>query len=362
MPEQVRILFVDDEANILRAITRVFLDDTYEILTASSGNEALEILSCCSPVQVVVSDFRMPQMNGVELLRKIRKQWPETVRLVISGYADTAAIISAINDGQIYRFIPKPWDDTDLRMAIATAVEQYRRQRKEKLYAESILKKIDDLEKENSFLVRCITTNQQKSVPALRKGTLMENRILLIDDEPNILAAIIRILMDEPYEILKACSGERGLEILAEMPCKVVISDERMPGMGGAEFLSRVKELYPATIRIILTGYASIDAAMKAVNDGEIYRFFMKPWDDMDLRLAIRGAIEKYDLQIENQRLLGVVQKQADELQTIESRFPGITQIEKDVDGSIFVPEMSDDEMDELLKNCAVNLVEDDNH
>jgi two-component system probable response regulator PhcQ len=188
----------------------------------------------------------------------------------------------------------------------------------------------------------------------------MENRILLLDDEPNILTALKRVLMDEPYEILDADSGETGLEILQEKPCKVVISDERMPGMGGAEFLSRVKDLYPETVRILLTGYASIDAAMKAVNDGEIYRFFMKPWDDMDLRMAIRSAIEKFDLQQENERLLGVVRKQAGELNAIENRYPGITQLEKDSDGSIFVPEISDEEMNELLKECDVSVNEED--
>jgi two-component system, probable response regulator PhcQ len=188
----------------------------------------------------------------------------------------------------------------------------------------------------------------------------MENRILLLDDEPNILASLKRVLMDEPYEILDADSGEKGLEILMAKPCKVVISDERMPGMGGAEFLTRVRDLYPETVRILLTGYASIDAAMKAVNDGEIYRFFMKPWDDTDLRMAIRSAIEKFDLQQENERLLHVVRKQAGELSSIESRYPGITQIEKDSDGSIFVPDISEEEMTELLKECNVNVNEED--
>jgi two-component system probable response regulator PhcQ len=188
----------------------------------------------------------------------------------------------------------------------------------------------------------------------------MENRILLLDDEPNILAALKRVLMDEPYEILEAGSGEQGLEILHKNPCKVVISDERMPGIGGAEFLTRVKDLYPETVRILLTGYASIEATMKAVNDGEIYRFFMKPWDDMDLRMAIRSAIEKFDLQKENERLLEVVQKQAGELSSIESRYPGITQLEKDSDGSIFVPELSEEEMSELLKECNVSMDKDD--
>jgi two-component system NtrC family sensor kinase len=154
MTEEIRILFIDDEANILRALERVFLDDEYEILTAGSAGDALEVLSSVSPVQVVVSDYRMPQMNGVELLRTIREKWPETVRAVLSGYADTEAIVSAINDGQIYRFIPKPWNDTELRMTIAAAVKQYQRLRKEILYAESMQKRIDDLERENSFLVQ----------------------------------------------------------------------------------------------------------------------------------------------------------------------------------------------------------------
>jgi DNA-binding NtrC family response regulator len=177
----------------------------------------------------------------------------------------------------------------------------------------------------------------------------MENRILLIDDEPGILAALRRVLMDEPYEILDAESAEEGLEILRESPCKVVVSDERMPGMGGADFLCRVKDTYPDTIRILLTGHASIDAAMKAVNSGEIYRFFMKPWNEPDLILAIRSAVEKYDLQAENARLLAIVRKQADELKAIEERYPGITQVDKSDDGSIYVPEVSEEEMEEIL-------------
>jgi two-component system, NtrC family, sensor kinase len=154
MTEEIRILFIDDEVNILRALERVFLDEDYEILTAGSAGEALDTLSSISPVQVVVSDYRMPLMNGVELLRTVREKWPETVRAILSGYADMEAVVSAINDGQIYRFIPKPWNDDELRMTIAAAIKQHQRLRKEILYAENMQKKIDDLERENSFLVQ----------------------------------------------------------------------------------------------------------------------------------------------------------------------------------------------------------------
>lgn len=165
MSDPAKILFVDDEKNVLRALERVFFDDDYEILSAGSADEALEILSNVSTVQVVVSDYRMPRMNGVELLRTVKASWPETVRVIVSGYADTAAIISAINDGQVYRFIPKPWNDTDLKMTIASAVEQSRRQRKEIQYAESMQNKIDALERENSFLVRCVAASNHGMDP-----------------------------------------------------------------------------------------------------------------------------------------------------------------------------------------------------
>jgi len=85
MSDPAKILFVDDEKNVLRALERVFFDDDYEILSAGSADEALEILSNVSTVQVVVSDYRMPRMNGVELLRTVKASWPETVRVIVSG-------------------------------------------------------------------------------------------------------------------------------------------------------------------------------------------------------------------------------------------------------------------------------------
>lgn len=125
MNEEVKILCVDDEPNVLRALTRLFLDEDYEILTAASGEEGLAILAEEAGLQVVVSDYRMPGMNGVDFLKQVCEKWPDTVRIVLSGYADTAAVVSAINEGQIYKFIPKPWNDDELKVAIAKAVELY---------------------------------------------------------------------------------------------------------------------------------------------------------------------------------------------------------------------------------------------
>lgn len=122
----VRILFVDDERNVLRSLERTFLDDDYEIVTAGSGDEGLEILAAEGDTfQVIVSDYRMPVMNGVEFLKVVYERWPDTVRIVLSGYADAGAIVAAINEGHIYKFIPKPWNDEELKVTIQNCLERY---------------------------------------------------------------------------------------------------------------------------------------------------------------------------------------------------------------------------------------------
>ncbi len=125
MTDTGTILFIDDEVNVLRALDRVFIDDDYEILTAGSGEDGLVVLKENPDIKVVVSDYRMPGLNGVEFLRAVCQIRPDTVRIVLSGYADTEAVVSAINEGQIFRFVPKPWNDEELRATIANAIELY---------------------------------------------------------------------------------------------------------------------------------------------------------------------------------------------------------------------------------------------
>jgi two-component system NtrC family sensor kinase len=125
MEKEIKILFVDDEENVLNAVKRVFFDEEdYTIFTASSAAEGIVLLGG-NQVQVVVSDYRMPGTDGVEFLREVNNRWPETVRILLSGYADVTSIIAAINEGQVYKFIPKPWNEDELRVAISNALERY---------------------------------------------------------------------------------------------------------------------------------------------------------------------------------------------------------------------------------------------
>ncbi len=177
----------------------------------------------------------------------------------------------------------------------------------------------------------------------------MEGYVLIVDDEQNILEALKRAFSDEPFKVVTARGGAEGLALLEKHEIKVVISDERMPGMSGADFIQLVRARYPNTVRIMLTGHASLESTIRAVNYGDIYRFFAKPWNDLELTHTIRSAIEKYDMEAENRRLLQTIKRQAAELSTIEERFPGITKLEKDAQGFILVPDGSKDELSEIL-------------
>jgi len=123
--EPIKILCVDDERNVLKSLERLFLDDDYEIFLADSGEEGLKLLESNGPFQVIISDYRMPVMNGVDFLKAVYELMPETVRIVLSGYADAGAIVAAINEGHIYKFIPKPWNDEELRITISNCLERY---------------------------------------------------------------------------------------------------------------------------------------------------------------------------------------------------------------------------------------------
>ena len=114
--------------------------------------------------------------------------------------------------------------------------------------------------------------------------------LLLVDDEPNVLNALNRLFRREGYRILTATSPLEAFELLAKNTIQVIVSDQRMPGMSGTEFFARVRQLYPSTMRIVLTGYTDIDSVKAAINLGAIYKFLTKPWDDDELRDQIREA------------------------------------------------------------------------
>lgn len=143
--------------------------------------------------------------------------------------------------------------------------------------------------------------------------------LLCVDDEPSILASLRRLFRPHGYRIFVAEGGAQGLELLEKETVDLVISDMRMPQMDGAQFLEKVRERWPRTIRILLTGYADVTSTIAAINRGEIYRYISKPWDDNDIVLIVRQALERQKLEQENARLLDLTRRQNDELKDLNT-------------------------------------------
>lgn len=130
-----------------------------------------------------------------------------------------------------------------------------------------------------------------------------ERTLLMVDDEPGIIAALTRVLRSQGYRIISTTSAREGFNLLASHHPGVVICDQRMPEMTGTEFLRRAKDLYPDTMRIVLSGYTELNSVIEAVNQGAIYKFITKPWDDDALCESIKDAFNIHELRRENQEL-----------------------------------------------------------
>jgi two-component system probable response regulator PhcQ len=182
----------------------------------------------------------------------------------------------------------------------------------------------------------------------------MNDTILLVDDEAHVLSALTRVLRNTAYQVLTASNGSQALEVMETTKIKIIVSDERMEGMQGSELLAEVRRRSPHSIRILLTGHATLEAAMRAVNEGEIYRFFTKPWDDNQLRFTLAAAIEKYDMEAENRRLLATVKNQAMEIKILERRYPGISRVERDDNGTFVLPDIPEDELTRIVEECRL--------
>jgi len=144
-------------------------------------------------------------------------------------------------------------------------------------------------------------------------------RILCVDDEPHILSSLRRLFRPHGYQVHVAESGAAGLALLETERIDLVISDMRMPEMDGARFLEQVRQRWPQTVRLLLTGYADIQSILDAINRGEIHRYITKPWDDSDVVLIVRQALERKALELEKQRLEELTHRQNEELRELNA-------------------------------------------
>lgn len=161
--------------------------------------------------------------------------------------------------------------------------------------------------------------------------------LLIVDDEENVRRALERALRGEGYAMRFAASGKEALELMRQDPADLVLSDHMMPSMTGLELMREVRRLHPDSLRIILTGYADLEMAIAAINEGEIYRFLTKPWDQVELQVTVRLGFERLLLERENRRLLATVKRQSDFIRALEAEHPGISSVQRDDAGAVVI-------------------------
>lgn len=149
----------------------------------------------------------------------------------------------------------------------------------------------------------------------LTNGTI-KHPLLVVDDEPDVVASL-RSMFRRQYKVLTANGAEDALNILKDNEVHIIVSDQRMPGMSGTDFLAQVRELHPEIIRLMITGYADIESVIDAINHGHVYRYINKPWDPVELESVVRQATEQYELMTERRRLL----KELEEASQLKTAF-----------------------------------------
>ncbi|HSW12190.1 MAG TPA: response regulator [Solimonas sp.] len=269
---KARVLFVDDEPRILTTM-RMLFRSRYEVFFADSGQAALELLKT-QIVDVIVSDQRMPGMTGIEMLRAAKELNPNAMRILLTGYSDLNAIIGSINEGEVFRFVNKPWANDDLSKTVARAVSAA----KASAEAAAVIAAADPT-----------AVPLDATQPIHGPGAA----VLVMDDDPKVPSQIQQIL-GPGFRVYGATTMDEAVHHLEANRIGVVISDTRVQDNPVVSLISTLKQHHPELVSVILTDRADAGSAIELINQGQIYRFITKPLHDSQCKIAVNSAVKQH--------------------------------------------------------------------
>ncbi len=258
--QKARILFVDDEERILNALKSIFRGK-YHVFTATSGDQAFEFLKRFR-VHLVVSDQRMPGMLGVELLRRAKELSPTTVRILLTGYSDLASIVGSINEGEVYRFINKPWNNQDIQTIVADAV---------------------------AIGIELADTAVSQALPPEK----MDEAIIVIDPTASYHRAVNELFGDA-YKILQVATLADALTAMQTREVAVIIADIGAAQNDDTAAFKLLKQEHPEILSIVLTDASDSELVIDLINQAQIFRFVNKPVNYKLLKGHIQSALTRY--------------------------------------------------------------------
>ena len=258
--KKARILVVDDEERILSALKSIFRA-RYHVFATTDGNKALEFMQKY-PMHVVISDQRMPIMPGVELLRQAREISPSSVRILLTGYSDLASIVGSINDGEVYRFISKPWNNQDLQQTVAEAV------------------------------TIALELAEAKTSPADLPAK-MSAGVLVIDDDQEVFR-FTKELIGSRCNVSYANNLDSALAAMQSQEIAVVVADVEAGREDTTAMLKLLKQENPQILTIVLTGASDAELVIHLINEAQIFRFLNKPVNVKLLKQHVEAALARY--------------------------------------------------------------------
>ncbi len=258
--KQARLLLVDDEERILSALKSLFRQ-RYHVFTTTDGNKALDFMGKYH-VHVIISDQRMPIMPGVELLRRSQGISPTSVRILLTGYSDLASIVGSINDGEVYRFISKPWDNTDLQTIVAEAA--------------TIGLQLADTK-----------------TPAAALPKKMAAGVLVIDRDEEIYR-VARELLGGLCPVVYAADADAAVAVMQAQEIAVVITDVEAGQGQLTDMLKLLKRENPQILTIVATSASDAELVIELINEAQIFRFLNRPVNVKLLKGHLNAALQRY--------------------------------------------------------------------
>lgn len=265
-----RVLCVDDEPNILRALSWLLRKD-FQVVTAESGSEALDLIRN-GDFDVVISDNRMPGMSGVEFLGQVKTLAPRAMRILLTGYSDMQAVIQSVNHSEVFRFVSKPWDVVELPMLVAQAAEIARRQ--------------------EIVLPRAETPHPEVAGIRLPK--------ILVLDEDEATHSVVEMSAGDLAQIIHVTSPVDAFKMLEDEEVGIILSERTLGTMDLTHLLCLLKRKHPQIVSMVVTESEDSNLICRMINQGQIHRFIPKPLKAGNLRLALKSAIAKRSELLDN--------------------------------------------------------------
>jgi DNA-binding NtrC family response regulator len=275
MNHSLNILIVDDEERIVRTLNRL-LKPHYNTFQAYSGDTALEIIRN-NNIHVIVSDQRMPKMTGAELLAKIKLISPNTIRILLTGYSDLSAVLESVNQGEIFRYITKPWKNDKFLMTVNQAAEI------------------------SSSLFQPNTATINK-ILVTKSNSQTKQKILVLDKEGELHEQLSQVIHNKADCIL-AKSLHDASKIILENDIDLITMSISLEDKKSLAFIKMIKTQKPNTLCLVVAESADIAHITSLINEGQIYRFVTKPIRTGQLKIFINSALRYYKQLADNPKL-----------------------------------------------------------